>query len=46
MFFALKGERVDGHQFVRDAYAAGSPAIIVSDPSVAEALASSGSLVC
>ncbi len=42
LFFALKGERVDGHQFVRDAYAAGSPAVVISDLSVAEALASEG----
>ncbi len=40
LFFALKGERVDGHRFVRDAFQAGSPAVVVSDPSVAEALAS------
>ncbi len=39
LFFALPGERVDGHRFVRDAVAAGSPAAVVSDASVADALA-------
>lgn len=39
LFFALPGERVDGHRFVRDAVAAGSPAAVVSDLSVADALA-------
>jgi len=38
LFFALSGERVDGHRFVRDAFAAGSPAVVVSDPSVADAM--------
>jgi len=38
LFFALSGERVDGHRFVRDAFAAGSPAVVVSDPAVADAM--------
>ncbi len=38
LFFALKGERVDGHAFVREAYRAGSPAVVISDPSVADSL--------
>ncbi len=40
LFFAIPGERVDGHRFVRDAYAAGCAAVVVSDPSVMDSLAS------
>ncbi len=42
VYFALPGERVDGHRFVRDAVAAGSPAAVVSDPAVADALERDG----
>jgi UDP-N-acetylmuramoyl-tripeptide--D-alanyl-D-alanine ligase len=39
LFFALAGERVDGHRFARAAFEAGSPAVVVSDPAVADELA-------
>ncbi len=42
LFFALKGERVDGHAFAREAHVAGSPAVVVSDPSVADSLTTDG----
>jgi UDP-N-acetylmuramoyl-tripeptide--D-alanyl-D-alanine ligase len=32
LFLALRGERFDGHAFVRDALAAGAAGVIVSDP--------------
>ncbi len=32
VFFALKGEHVDGHQFVSDALARGAAAVIVQEP--------------
>lgn len=38
IFFALPGERVDGHRFVRDALQAGSPAAVISDARVADEL--------
>jgi UDP-N-acetylmuramoyl-tripeptide--D-alanyl-D-alanine ligase len=34
IFFAIPGERVDGHRFVEDAYAAGSVAVVVEDATV------------
>ena len=42
IFFALPGERVDGHRFVREALQAGSPAAIVSDARVADELKRAG----
>ena len=38
IFFALPGERVDGHRFVHSALQAGSPAAVVSDAAVADQL--------
>ncbi|MFN8058840.1 MAG: UDP-N-acetylmuramoyl-tripeptide--D-alanyl-D-alanine ligase [Vicinamibacterales bacterium] len=32
LFFAIKGERLDGHAFVADAVAAGAIGVVVSDP--------------
>lgn len=32
MFFAIKGDRLDGHAFVSDAVAAGAVAVVISDP--------------
>jgi UDP-N-acetylmuramoyl-tripeptide--D-alanyl-D-alanine ligase len=34
LFFALRGENVDGHRFAGDAHASGSPAAVVDDASV------------
>ena len=34
LFFAIRGERGDGHDFVADAFARGSAAAVVRDPSV------------
>lgn len=42
LFFAIRGERVDGHCFARAAFEAGSPAVVVSDESVAVELQSHG----
>ncbi len=42
IFFALAGERVDGHTFVRAALDAGSVAAVVSDASVADELQRAG----
>ncbi|HEU4928779.1 MAG TPA: Mur ligase family protein, partial [Candidatus Krumholzibacteria bacterium] len=42
IFFALLGERVDGHRFVRAALQAGSPAAVVSDAAVADELLREG----
>jgi UDP-N-acetylmuramoyl-tripeptide--D-alanyl-D-alanine ligase len=33
LFFALRGERTDGHRYVREAFAAGAAAAVVRDPS-------------
>lgn len=38
VFVALRGERFDGHQFVREAVAAGAAALVVDDDSVAGTL--------
>lgn len=38
LFFAIRGERVDGHSFARAAFEAGSPAVVVSDEAVAREL--------
>ena len=32
LFFAIKGERLDGHAFIADAFARGALAAVVSDP--------------
>jgi UDP-N-acetylmuramoyl-tripeptide--D-alanyl-D-alanine ligase len=37
-FFALPGERTDGHRFLADALAAGAAALVVSDPSALPAV--------
>jgi UDP-N-acetylmuramoyl-tripeptide--D-alanyl-D-alanine ligase len=37
-FFALPGERTDGHRFLSDAIAAGAAALVVSDPAAASAV--------
>lgn len=39
VFFAVAGERVDGHRFARAAFEAGSPAVVVSNRSTADELA-------
>ncbi|HET7058543.1 MAG TPA: Mur ligase domain-containing protein, partial [Nitrospiraceae bacterium] len=36
LFVAVKGERVDGHTYVRQAVAAGAAALIVQDATVAQ----------
>ncbi|MBA2251653.1 MAG: UDP-N-acetylmuramoyl-L-alanyl-D-glutamate--2,6-diaminopimelate ligase, partial [Nitrospirales bacterium] len=36
LFVAVKGERVDGHSYVRQAVAAGAAALIVQDASVVQ----------
>jgi UDP-N-acetylmuramoyl-tripeptide--D-alanyl-D-alanine ligase len=41
LFFALPGERVDGHRFARAAFEAGSPGVVVTDAAVADELAAS-----
>lgn len=38
LFIALKGERFDGHRFLKEAAEKGAAAVIVSDPSAAESL--------
>ena len=38
LFFALAGEQTDGHRYVAQALRAGSPAAVVSDPSVTPGL--------
>ncbi len=42
MFFALPGERVDGHRFAHAAFLAGSPAVVVSDAGVADEMQRAG----
>lgn len=38
LFFALRGERTDGHFFVRDAYRAGCSAVVIEDAELSRAL--------
>lgn len=42
LFFAIAGERTDGHRFATAAFQAGSAAVIVSDESVLAGLANAG----
>lgn len=39
IFFAIRGERTDGHRYVRDAYRAGAAAVVVEDENLAGELA-------
>ena len=42
LFFAMAGERADGHLFAIGAYESGSPAVLVSDPAVLAGLEARG----
>jgi UDP-N-acetylmuramoyl-tripeptide--D-alanyl-D-alanine ligase len=42
LFFALTGERTDGHAFVEDALGAGCAAVVISDAGTAEKLDAAG----
>jgi UDP-N-acetylmuramoyl-tripeptide--D-alanyl-D-alanine ligase len=42
LFFALRGEKADGHSFARAAFQAGSPAVVVADASVADEMDTAG----
>jgi UDP-N-acetylmuramoyl-tripeptide--D-alanyl-D-alanine ligase len=42
LFFALRGENVDGHRFIEDAHAAGSAAAVVEDAAVCGSLKRKG----
>jgi UDP-N-acetylmuramoyl-tripeptide--D-alanyl-D-alanine ligase len=42
LFVAIRGERTDGHKFTLDAFRAGSPAVIVSDPAATAGLEAAG----
>ena len=42
IFFALRGERTDGHRFVEEAHAKGCSAVVVEDAGVAERLSRLG----
>lgn len=42
LFFAVAGERTDGHAFAAGAFATGSPAVVVSDAAVLPALDAAG----
>jgi UDP-N-acetylmuramoyl-tripeptide--D-alanyl-D-alanine ligase len=42
VFFAIAGEKTDGHRFAADAFRAGSPAVVISLPSAARELEALG----
>jgi UDP-N-acetylmuramoyl-tripeptide--D-alanyl-D-alanine ligase len=45
LYFAIIGERLDGHRFVQDAIAAGAAGVVVSDPASVPSHMAGGSVV-